>query len=268
MYRKMRSTPEEFSNIEINDEPENKPVIKKANYKEDSTSISSNSQFTNDNSKINFSKFSRKNEINDIQRSLTTLFLSNRITLYVEEEFFPDKKDNTFDITPMTKKNENKKNEEDSKITQNEKGKIEIKINKITVKEDSKNNVNNVKNDVLNKNSCMKNNENYNINKNINKDKLKKNDKNDYYTQTYCRNDFNNKSLKIPDLFKQNYDYKNENNFSHSNDTYGIIKEPKKVPNVFYNHLLLNNKNNERFTTISFNKNIKGKVVTFIFYAP
>ena len=113
----------------------------------------------------------------------------------------------------------------------------------------------------------MKNNENYNINKNINKDKLKKNDKNDYYTQTYCRNDFNNKSLKIPDLFKKNNDYKNKNNFFNSNDTYGIIKEPK-VPNVFYNHLLFNNKNNERYTTISFNKNIKGKVVTFIFYAP
>ena len=69
-------------------------------------------------------------------------------------------------------------------------------------------------------------------------------------------------------LFKQDYDYENKNIFSHSNDTNGIIKESKKVPVVFYNHLLINNENNERYNATSFNNNNNGKILTFIYYAP
>ena len=296
----MSSAPEEFSNIQINDEMENRPVIKMDYSKNDSISISVNSQITNDNSQNSSVRASRRNKISQIQRSLTsTLLLSNRKTLYIENEFFPEKEDSAFDLLFFCKKNEdeeNKENKENKEIkeekTENKDEKIEnkenntenkeikeikennieikeIKENKIEIKEaEIKNNVNNVKISVVNNNICLKANENCNINKNIQKNIKKNIVKNDNYTQTYSRNDFGEKPPKVSTLFIHDYDYENKNIFSHSNETAGDILESKKIPNIFYNHLLINKDKNERYITTSLNKNNHGKLLTFLYYAP
>ena len=293
----MSSAPEEFSNIQIDDEIENKPIIKMDYTKDDSVSISVNSQNTNDNSQITSVRPSRKNKISKIQRSLTsTLLLSNKKTLYIENEFFPEKEDSAFDLLFFTKKDENKEtkenednkeikenktNQENEDIKKNKENKDEIKDIKIEVKEnkikenrieikekETKINVNNIKINDVNNNICIKTKENCNVNNNIQQNLKKKNDKSDTYTQTYSRNDFSERPPKVSTLFMHNYDYENKNIFSHSNDTSGNIKESKKIPNVFYNHLLINNESNERYITTSLNKSNHGKLLTFIFYTP
>ena len=299
----MSSAPEEFSNIQINDETENRPVIKMDYSKNDSISISVNSQITNDNSQNSSVRASRKNKISQIQRSLTsTLLLSNKKTLYIENEFFPEKEDSAFDLLFFSKKNEdeenkenkeikedkienkvekiennieikeNKENKENKEIKEVKENNIEIKEtkeNKIEIKkEEIKNNVNNVKISVINNNICLKANENCNINKNTQKNIKKNIDKNDNYTQTYSRNDFGEKPPKVSTLFIHDYDYENKNIFSHLNETVGNIIESKKIPNIFYNHLLINKEKNERYITTSLNKNNHGKLLTFLYYAP
>ena len=143
----MSSAPEEFSNIQINDETENRPVIKMDYSKNDSISISVNSQITNDNSQISSVRASRKNKISQIQRSLTsTLLLSNKKTLYIENEFFPEKEDSAFDLLFFSKKNEDQENEENKENkeikddkTENKEEKIENKENNIENKENKEN---------------------------------------------------------------------------------------------------------------------------------
>ena len=288
----MSSEPEKFSNLQINDETENSPEIKMNYNKDDSISISVNSQITADNSKNNSVRSTRKNKISKIQRSLTsTLFLSNKNTLYIEDEFFPDKEDSAIDLLFFIKQNENqeKKDNVENKIEikenkivikenkieicenkiENEENKIEIKDNKIEVKEEEiKNNVNNIKISCLNKNTYIKNSENLTVNKNMHKNIKEKTNKNDNFSQTYNRSDFKDKPPKVSSLFLHHYDYENKNIFSYSNDTDGIIKESKKISNIFCNHLLINKENNKRYITTSLNSNNDGKLSTFIFYAP
>ena len=272
----MSSEPEKFSNIHINYEIENRPDNKIDYNKDDSNSTSINSQITNGTSKNNCVRSSRKNKIKNIQRSLTSiLLLSNKKNLFIEEEFFPDKEDSAIDLLFFTNKNENQKNKENDKNKKFKEKKNEITENKIETKEkeDNKNvnninNVNNVKNNNINKNTYLKNSENHSVNKNINKSMIKKANKNDNYTQTYSRSDFKDKPPKMSSLFIHDYDYENKNIFSHSNEISGIIKESKKISNVFYNHLLVNKENNEKYITTSLNKNNDGKLSTFIFYAP
>ena len=274
----MSSEPEKSSNIQINDEIGNNDPFNKMEYnKDDSISISANSQFTTDNSQNNSIRTTRKNKINKIQRSLTsTLFLSNKKTLYIEDEFFPDKEDSSIDLLFFTKQNENQEDNVENKIEIKENKievkKIEVKENKKEIKENKgeingneiQNNVNNVKIGDLNKNTFEKNIVNYSVNKDI-KEKINENDN---YKQTYSKNDFKDKPPKVSSLFMHHYGYENKVFFSYSNDTNGIIEESKKIPNIFYNHLLINNENSERYVTTSFNKNCNGKLSTFIFYAP
>ena len=272
----MCSTSEEFLNTKINCEKENKAIFKMDCTKDDSI-VSVNSQITSDNSRNNSVKILRKNETNKIRRSLTSiLFLNNKKILNIKNKFFPEKENSDFDLLIITKKNENNKNEENTekKIEMKEnkiefkENKFEANENKIVYKEVLKNNVNNLKNINVNKNTCIKTNENCNVDKNIQKDIKKKNNKNDNYTQTYCRNDFSDRPPKVSRLFMNNYDYENKNIFSHSNDTCANIKESKKIPHIFYDHLLINNENNESYITTSFNKRNHGKLSTFIFYVP
>ena len=264
----MSSAPEEFSNIQINDEIENKPIFKMDNIKDDSISISVNSQITNDNSQNTSNRTTRKNKINEIQHSLTsTLLLSNKKTLYIENEFFPEKEDSAFDLLFFKNKNENEEITENKKDEKNMENKIEVKENKIEIKEEEiKINVNNIQINNVNKNTCLNNYENCNVNKSVEKNINKKIDKNDNYSQTYSRNDFSDRPPKVSKLFIHNYNYENKNIFSHSNNICGNIKESKKIPNIFYNHLLINNENNGRYITTSLNKNNNGKLTTFIFY--
>ena len=260
----MSSKPEEFSNVQINDETQNKFISKMDYNKNNSNSISVNSQITNDNSRNNSVKNLIKNQTSKMQRFITsTSFLSNKTILYFKNKFFPDEDSSDFDLLIFTKKNENTENGE-NKGNKDENKENKIKINENKIKENSKKNVNNIKNDDVNKNNSSKTYVNKNIQKNINKKPEKKNN----YAQTYCRSDFNDKPPKVSTLFMDIYDYENKNIFSHSNDTCGIIKESKKIPNIFYDHLLVNNENDKRYITTSFNKNKRGKVSTFVYFAP
>ena len=273
----MCSTPEEFLNTQINYEKENKAVFK-MDYTKDDSIVSINSQITNDNSRNNSVKILKKNETDKIRRSLTSVLLLNDKKIFnIKNKFFPEKENVDFDLLIFTKKNENKKNEENKeKKIEIKKNKIELKENKLEVNENKidnkedvlKNNVNNLKNINVNKNTCIKTNENCNVDKNVQKDIKKKNNKNDNYTQTYCRNDFSDRPPKVSRLFMNNYDYENKNIYSHSNDTCANIKGSKKISHIFYDHLLINNENNESYITTSFNKRNHGKLSTFIFYTP
>ena len=259
----MSTTPEEFSNIQINDELENKLTTKISNTKDDSICISENSQMTNDSQNTSI-RSPRKKKIVKLQRSLTSfLCLNNRKILSIENEFFHEKEDSA-SLLFFTKKNENKENRNERK--DNKTAIVEINI-EIKGKKNKKD-VNNIKIKDVNKNYYLNTIEKYNENKNIQIKINKKTDKNDNYTQIYSRNDFRDRPPKVSRLFMDNYDYENKNIFSYSNDTDGIIKETKKIPNVFYNHLLISNENNKRYIYTSLNKNNNGKLLTFIFYTP
>ena len=228
----MTTTHDETSNIKLNDKTENKSLNKTDSSKNYSSSNSINHQDTADNSENTSIKSSRTNKISKIRRSLTsTVVLRSTKNILIKFGFFPEK--------------ENKKVEE---TTKNE--------NSIKINDTNKNT-----------NLQTKEDQNINIQKDLDKKTKKNNDYNDY-TQVYSRNDFKDRPPKIPGLYIQKYNYENENVFSHSNNTSGIIKESKKVPNVFYNHLVINNKSNERYLTVSINKRNKGKLLKLIYYAP
>ena len=235
----MNSIPQETSNTQLN-ELENKSLNRKDSSKNYSSSNSINHQDTTDNSENTSIIASKINKISKTQRSLTpTIALKSSKNLYIKFEFFPENGKNK----KVEKKTEAKKEE----TTKNENS---IKIS------DSNKDTTNTKED-----------QNINIQKDLDKKSKKNNDYNDY-TQVYSRNDFKDRPPKIPGLYIQKYNYENENIFSHSNDTSGIIKDSKNVPNTFYNHLVINNKSNEKYATVSINKRDKGKLVKFIFYAP
>ena len=262
--------PEEYSYTQTISEIENKKIIKTDCFKDDSTCISVNSQITANNSRTSSVKILRKNQINKIQNSFTSIsFLSDKRILNLKKKFFPEKESSDFDLLIVSKEKENKENEKIKEMKENKVINIEIKENKDKIKEeDLKKNVNNIKNNFVNRNTCLKTNENYNINKNIQKNIKKGNDINNNYTQTYTRNDFSDKPPKVSRLFMDIYDYESKNIFSHSNGTCGNIKETKKIPNIFYDHLLINNGNKEKYITASLNKRNHGKLSTFIYYAP
>ena len=235
----MASIPEEIQNTQLN-ELENKSLSKMDSSKSYSSSKSINPQNTADSSENNSIKSSGTNKISKTQRSLTpTIALKSSKNLYIKFEFFP----------------ENGKNKKVEKKTE-------------AKKEETTKNENSIKISDSNKDTNLKTKESRNININIQKDVNKKRNQSNDYTQVYSRNDFKDKPPKIPGLYIQKYNYENENDFSYSNDTSGIIKESKKLQNVFYNHLVISNKRNERYTTVSINKRNKGKLLKFIYYAP
>ena len=293
----MSTGSEELSNIQINNKIEKKCVTKMPCIKVRSISISLNYIITNNNNNKNsFIKDSIENKISKTKRSLTSiLIISERKIFKIKRKFFLEKEDNSFDLLFFTENNKikenkvNKRNEGNKEIIESIRNKIEIDENRIeikqkkieanekkieiiedkieTKKEATKKNVNNIEINDVNKNNYLGNIDNCNVNTNI-KIKLKKKIDNDNYTQTYTRNDFSERPPNISPLFIGNYNYENKNIFSHSNNTGGNIKESKKIPNNFYNHLLINNEKNERYITTSLNKNNRGKLSTFIFYAP
>ena len=262
----MCSAAKECSSIKINDKIKNKTIIKMVYTNVDYISISVSSQVTNDNSKNISLKDSIKNKI---RPHTPILLLNKKKNSCIKKKIFLKKEKSVFNLYFMTKKNENKENNENEANKEIGENKIEINENKIKIKkEEIKNYINNIKINDVNKNICLKANENCIINKNRQKIKKKKIDKDDNYTQTYCRNDFCDRPPKISKLFMEKYDYENKNIFSHSNDTGGYIKKSKKTPHIFYNHLLINNVSNERFITTSLNKRSRGKLLTLIFFSP
>ena len=283
----MFSTSEKFQSIKLNNEIVKKPITKMVCIVDNSFIISVNSQVTNDNSRNTSVKFLRKNPANKIKRSLTSiLILRAEGNLYFKNKFFPEKEDKTFNLSAFSKKNENINNREEIEIKENKEvkdNKIEFKENKTEInqnkyeinqnnfeikEETSTKNVNNNRNNDVNKDTCLITCEYYSLNKNIQENINEKTYKNGDYIQTYCRNDFSDRPPKVSRLFMDNYDYENKNIFSHSNNTGGNIKGSKKIPCVFYHHLLINNENNERYITASLNKRSHGKLSTFIYYTP
>ena len=206
-----------------------------------------------------FSNIQLNNEIEKKPFTKIENIIENSISVSIDSQNITDNSENT---SANKKSRENKEIGDNKKIKENKMGRKEKEMKK------NVNNVNNVKISDVNKNTYIKNSENYLVNKKNNENIKEKIDKNNNYIQIYNRNNFKDKPPKISTLFIHDYEYENKNIFSHSNDTGGEIKESKKISIVFYNHLLINNENNERYIVTSMNKNNSGKLSTFIFYTP
>ena len=202
--------------------------------------------------------------------------------MYIENEFFSEKEESAFDLLMYkndvnvnnnneVKTNENKSEaiEKNEKVESSEKKETEFKINEIQNVEFKKNE--NKKEEIdkkIEENKITENNIKDNSKKVMNKSN-KKNKNDNEYTQTFSRNDFKDKPPKVSNLFFYEFNYENTNVFSHLNDSYGKINESKKVPNIFYNHLL-NHKENigNRYVLTSISKRNYEKVLTYLYYAP
>ena len=210
------------------------------------------------------------------------MLLSNHQTLYIENEFFFEKEESAFDLF-ICKIGENINNDYDIKQNQNKSG---ANQESGKVENSEKKEIENMKNQNQNVEFQRNENKKEKIEKNIeenkeennvknNSEKIlnkpnKKNKKDDGYTQTFSKNDFKDRPPKVSNLFLHEFDYENKNVFSHLNDSFGSINESKKVPNIFYNHLFINKKNNNngRYVLTSINKRHYEKELTYLYYAP
>ena len=260
----MASAPEQFSNIQIDDEIENntnKLIDNSTTEKNESISISICSEKTCDIS-TNDGKKLRKKFMKTVPNSLSlNILFPIKKELYIEDEFFLSKKESALEIFSIPKKENEKQNEKTKEIvtvkTSNEDSKnsiIENKKIKITAEEETKNNKINqkniVKDEITNGNIiCDKN----------------KNLKKDNYSQIIDMKIFNEKPPKVSRLFLHDYDYQSKNVFSHLNDTVGVVNESKKIANVFYDHLLI--KNEKDYIHVSSNKRNNEKLLTVIYYS-
>ena len=82
-------------------------------------------------------------------------------------------------------------------------------------------------------------------------------------------NNLNKKPPNVSELYITNYKYENENDFSSLNNALGKLKKTKRVPNIFYNHLIVCNQFNvdEKYSRTSINKRYHGKVLTIVYYS-
>ena len=227
---------------------------------------------TDDNTKNTINQLSRKIETKEIPRSFSSnLIFSRKNILYVEEEFFADKEESALDLIFIPKEDENETPKEETiceknnEKTEDKKEEIKVEINDEKEKNEViEKNVNNIK---VEKNlNSIKIVNNINIKNNDAKNTKKRID--DVYSQNYSRKDFKDKPPNISSLYLHDYDYENKNIFSYSNETNGNINEEKKVPNIFYNHLLTNKTNGKINITTSMNQRHLEKLVTFVYYMP
>ena len=76
---------------------------------------------------------------------------------------------------------------------------------------------------------------------------------------------------KLPKLYNSEYKLNNKKSFSKANETLGLLNKDK-IPNVFYNHLMINKKNGlfnkHRCNRILIKKRIKKKLINIIYYSP
>ena len=141
-----------------------------------------------------------------------------------------------------------------------------------------------------------------NINTNINiqtSKSVKKNDIKDNYSNNYRTEDnkmenklnekeknlksikketnYSIKSLrpfppKLPQLYNYDYKFNNKKFFSKNNETLGLLNKDN-IPNAFYNHLIINKRNNlfngkYRYNRILMKKRNKKKLIKIIYYFP
>lgn len=97
----------------------------------------------------------------------------------------------------------------------------------------------------------------------------KRKSKKEKYEEYNCNKDislFRKVPPKIPFLLKNEINLKTKNNISLSNNYYGKISK-KEISNVFYNHLIINEKNdNQNFLSSSIIKRNKGKLLMIIYF--
>lgn len=78
---------------------------------------------------------------------------------------------------------------------------------------------------------------------------------------------------KKPSLFNNEYIFLENNNKNNTVNKSCIYMDRSKIPNIFYNHLMLQNdeiqkKQNSKYMTISTTNRIKGKLVTILYIRP
>ena len=77
---------------------------------------------------------------------------------------------------------------------------------------------------------------------------------------------------KLPQLYNSEYKLNNRKSFSKANETLGLLIKDN-IPNVFYNHLLINERNGlfpgkHICNRILIKKRIKKKLINIIYYSP
>lgn len=283
----MASAPEEFSNLQIIDNSENKQskqinsFLKNIVNIENDDSVSLNTTLTSAQTNSSNYKSSRKVKVPSLINSKSSAFLnSNKKSLYIENEFFAEKELSAHDLLFSLNNSTETKNYKKEKLKEtvnnnnsNEKEKIsenvQIVNNCVNKKDKGKTykeiNINESKKDKNNKEQKeekdkVKNNKIKNSNVIVNNK--------DGYSQTYTRNDFKDKPPKVSQLFNHYYEYEIKNTFSNANETLGEIKENEKVPNCFYNHIMINNNRNTKHIEASLNKRNCGKLLSIIYYSP
>lgn len=221
--------------------PENRTKIN--SIKKEPLSISVNSQKTNDKSTNCIQGFSRKISTKKFYRSLSVNILSlNKKSLFIEQEFTIKKDDSEYVL--IFKKN-TEKNKNVNNMKQNNVRKDEENLKTIVYKKSE------------------------NINNSVYCKELSDEKKNHLFNQIYIKNYFCINPPKVSDLFLHDFIYENKS-ISSINDTYGDLNENKKIPHIFYRHLLLNTKPNKKtnYLKLSTNQRFHGKVLTLLYYKP
>ena len=230
----MVSLHETYSNIQIND------VSKTKGNVSNSLSISTKDEIVSiSGSTLKTSNDSQKNQIITIKktnkekrRTLTPgKLFSKKFVIFTEQEFSLYKEKSALNLIHLTK------------------------INKISDK-----NKNALKNNEIDKNI-----------KNIAEKKQEDKKKVNVYHQTFSRSDFAEKAPSIPGLYLHVYNFKNKNCFSCVNNTIGKINESDKIPNIYYNHLIIQNSiniNDISFCCTSVSKRYKKKLSYIVYYSP
>ena len=102
------------------------------------------------------------------------------------------------------------------------------------------------------------------------KEKIKKD--NDLYGQNFNLKNLRESPPRSPDLFYHQYNFKNQKIFSKDNENFNVLNR-NNIPNVFYNHLIINENNigfnNKcKYKKISIIKRNKNRLLTIIYYSP
>ena len=164
---------------------------------------------------------------------------------------------------------ENKTNSEISKNKTNNYNNIKILENEDKLKNDINSNIPNSKNVNEKKN-------NVNLQKTEKKtgaEKIFKKDNNKLNNILIDRQYLKSFPPKKPSLFNNDYILIENNNKNNTVNKSCIYMDRSKIPNIFYNHLMLKNyeikkKQNSKYMTISSTNRIKGKLVTILYIRP
>ena len=233
----MASAPEAYLNFQKNNITEfiiNLPYSLSISTNNESVSVSVSTLKTSNESKKDQIKLVKK-KIIEKHRSLTPKKqFSNKFVLFKENNCSVSKNKSALNLMYFKEKNNNSENNKNSKKT----NEIDKNIkNLIDKKQETKKLIND-------------------------------------YCQTYDRSDFAEQPPSVSVLFLHDYNYKNEKNFVSVNNTVGKISGASKIPNVFYNHLMvtknIKNVNNKEISSCctSVTKRCKEKLLSIIYYSP